>query len=346
MSLEILGHSEVRAAARDTEMFSSDLQGDRDVRTYRQIPLEVDPPKHHDFRTALTPLFVKPKVQAMSGQFAAHAENLIKGFIAKGGGEFISELALPMVAHCLGTLYSRPQDVDEWISWGEDAWVDESGNRSSVRLNSYLDRVFEEADNNPSQDIYSFISQIEINGKKITREEQFGIANVLLAGGRDTVIKLITGTIWHLSKSPEDLKYLRGDLSQLPRAISEVLRYLSPLPKIERIPKVIHDLPAEAHDPEQFVSISFVSGNHDERIFENPSEINIHREHNLHLSFGFGPHTCIGNHVAEIETAVFIETFMKLVPNWSMLESTSLDFEVVGTSKFVSRFHNLDLRIS
>jgi cytochrome P450 len=96
---EVTGHTNVRSAARDTEKYSSDLQGDRDVRTYRQIPLEIDPPRHHLFRTALSPLFVKPKIEKMIPEFEAIASDLIAALIKKGGGDFVSEVALPMVGH-------------------------------------------------------------------------------------------------------------------------------------------------------------------------------------------------------------------------------------------------------
>ena len=59
----IKGHKAVRDALRDTQTYSSDLQGDSDVRTYRQLPLEVDPPRHHLFRSALAPIFVKPAIE-------------------------------------------------------------------------------------------------------------------------------------------------------------------------------------------------------------------------------------------------------------------------------------------
>mgnify|MGYP003353688744 CR=1 FL=1 len=59
----VSGHKQVRAALRDTATYSSDLQGDADVRDYRQIPLEVDPPRHHLYRTALAPYFVKPRIE-------------------------------------------------------------------------------------------------------------------------------------------------------------------------------------------------------------------------------------------------------------------------------------------
>ena len=71
----VTGHAAVRAALRDTDTYSSNLQGDADVRDYRQIPLEIDPPDHHLYRAALGPLFVKPRIESMRPQFGDIAQD-------------------------------------------------------------------------------------------------------------------------------------------------------------------------------------------------------------------------------------------------------------------------------
>ena len=338
---EVIGHANVRSAARDTENYSSDLQGDRDVRTYRQIPLEVDPPRHHLYRTALSPLFVKPKIEKMIPEFEAVAKSLILEFRNKGGGDVVSELALPMVGHCLGIIYNRPQDVSEWLSWGSDVWITTPTGRSGEHLDRYLKSVFDEAENSQEDNAWTFISQLELNGEKITRTEMYGIANVLLAGGRDTVVKLMTGMIWHLAASSEDREFLIENPDKLGKAIHEVLRYLSPLPRMERVPAAVLALPEELRDPKDYDHLSFVSGNFDESVFNEPDKINIHRERNPHLAFGFGPHTCIGNHVAEVETAALISTFLGEVNNWEVLPDSEISLDTIGKFQYPGRFHSL-----
>ena len=338
---EVIGHANVRSAARDTENYSSDLQGDRDVRTYRQIPLEVDPPRHHLYRTALSPLFVKPKIEKMIPEFEAVAKSLILEFRNKGGGDVVSELALPMVGHCLGIIYNRPQDVTEWLSWGSDVWITTPTGRSGEHLDRYLKSVFDEAENSVEDNAWTFISQLELNGEKITRTEMYGIANVLLAGGRDTVVKLMTGMIWHLAASSEDREFLIENPDKLGKAIHEVLRYLSPLPRMERVPAAVLALPEDLRDPKDYDHLSFVSGNFDESVFNEPDKTNIHRERNPHLALGFVPHTCIGNHVAEVETAALISTFLREVNDWEVLPDSEISFDTIGKFQYPGRFHSL-----
>ncbi|MEI7443094.1 MAG: hypothetical protein WCK30_06035, partial [Actinomycetes bacterium] len=77
MANEIRGYDAVRQAAKDFGTYSSDLLGDRDVRTYRQLPLEADPPRHTQFREAVQSLFMSDAIAKHSAEFARHAKKLI-----------------------------------------------------------------------------------------------------------------------------------------------------------------------------------------------------------------------------------------------------------------------------
>ena len=320
---EITGHKAVRQALRDTETYSSDLQGDADVRNYRQLPLEVDPPRHHLYRAALTPHFVKPAIAKNIPEFERISRELIRKFFTTGG-EVVSQLALPLVMKNLGVIYNRPQDVAEWISWGPDVWTAAGPTRSGDVLHSYLDRIYAEALGGESDDIWREIARLEIDGKVISAEEFRGIAGVLLAGGRDTVVKLFTGIIWHLGNSPEDFQALKEDLTLIDSAIQEFLRYLTPLPAMARTTTPesrASDLPEN-----RYVQISFISGNFDQTVFENPTKLDIRRPRNPHLSFGFGPHTCLGNHIAEIEAKVFLKVLLEEEYIWTISPESEIKF--------------------
>jgi len=305
----ITSHKALREALRDTQTYSSDLQGDADVRDYRQLPLEVDPPRHHLYRSALAPIFVKPSIERHVDAFTVNTKKIVADYFKQSQQNVVSNLALPIVMQNLGVIYNRPQDVAEWISWGPDVWTAESEQRSGEVLHRYLDRIYEEALSGSSDDVWRQIATMEIEGQKVSASEFRGIAGVLLAGGRDTVVKLLTGIIWHLARKPSDLQKLRTNPDLISPAIQEFLRFFSPLPMMNRttVPESGKtDLPDD-----RYVGMSFISGNFDTTVFENPYEINIERPRNPHLSFGFGPHTCLGNHIAEIEAKVFIRVIIE-----------------------------------
>ena len=108
---EITGHKSVREALRNTEKYSSDLQGDADVRDYRQIPLEVDPPRHHLYRAALAPYFVKPTIEKMAPDFRKNSQDFIKEKYS-----LTAEKPINFVFH--GGSGSSQEEIREAISYG------------------------------------------------------------------------------------------------------------------------------------------------------------------------------------------------------------------------------------
>jgi len=123
--------------------------------------------------------------------------------------------------------------------------------------------------------------------------------------------------MWHFGNHPEDLNLLRAKPELISSAIQEFLRFLTPLPVMNRtlVPESSGlDLPDN-----RYVGISFISGNFDETVFADPFQIDFNRGRNPHLSFGFGPHTCLGNHIAEIEARVFLETLLSSNLDWKIV---------------------------
>lgn len=338
ISHEISGHKAVRQALRDTDTYSSDLQGDADVREYRQLPLELDPPRHHLFRAALAPYFVKPAIEKFIPEFEDLAREHVTKFFADGG-DVVTNLALPLVMANLGVIYNRPQDVQEWIEWGPDVWTAAGPIRSGDVLHGYLDRIYEEALIGKTSDMWREIATLEIDEKVVSAEEFRGITGVLLAGGRDTVVKLLTGIVWHLGNSQRDFELLKNDSTLFDGAIDELLRFLSPLPAMARttVPEsTTKELPTD-----RYVQISFISANFDETVFENPFEIDILRSRNPHLSFGFGPHTCIGNHITEIEAKVFLKALLEVTDPWKISNQSGIRFYEGSLARVPAHFAEL-----
>lgn len=365
---EIRGYHDVRAAAKDTATYSSDLIGDRDTRTYKQVPLEYDPPRHTTFREAVSPMFMSQNIEPKAPEFERIARNLIAGITARGGGDVARDLALPYVMSCLTVIYNRPQDLEEWVSWGPDVWTAEAyrsgviGNdespageapRSGALLESYLDRVFAAATPAPgadpaTTDVWDWIAGLEIDGQRLTRDEMFGIANVLLAGGRDTVIRLITGLTWHLVAHPADRRYLTENPGAFNAAIAEMVRFLSPLPKIERVLPGDRDIPIPDRDPGTYVLLNYLSANHDRTIWANPDVVDIHRERRPHLAFGFGRHSCMGMNITEYEARAFLTALLDDWPDWEFDGQPRVEWVTEGTGEdafsVIDRFASVRVR--
>lgn len=343
---EITAHAEVKAAAKDWARFSSDLRGDPDVRAYRQIPLEVDPPGHATYRAILTPIFSRPDIALLEPQLRTVATRLVQTFARRGAVEAVHDLAVPMVGASIAVAFGRPQDAEELASWGLTSWqVYPDGTRDGARLEAYLDRVFGEAARRPAADAFSRIAAAKIGGRRLSRLEKRGLGNLILAGGRDTVILLLCGALWHLATAADERRRLARDPDRIPAAVEELLRFLSPLPRMERI--VTEDVTglwgtASAGD---IVLLGFAAANHDAAAFAEPGTIKLDRSPNPHVAFGNGPHTCIGVHLARLEARVFLETLLAVVPDWRLGSGSRITFEALGGVRVPAAFEALPLMV-
>ena len=336
----IKGSKEVRAAARDYEKYSSNLQGDQDVRDYKQLPLEVDPPDHTALRDLLNPWFSKDSVGKFAPEFRTIAKNLIDSFGHEV--EVTHELALQMIVQCLGVVFGRPQDVEEWYSWGPDTWItDEDGIRHGDHLDRYLLKTFDELNQTPTDDLFGVLNRAEIAGRALTRKEKYGMANLVLAGGRDTVVKLISGCLWHLANNEEHRTKLKNEPELIPDFISEMVRFLSPLPMMHRV-----DV-AETTNPEEpkYAWLSFISANQDSTVIPEPEQIKLDRGANPHLGFGYGRHSCIGMHLAQLEAKIVLELWLEKFSSWEVLPESELLFDFEDYKFIPSRFHSLHLSL-
>lgn len=334
---------DIKAALRNTQEFSSNLQGDSDVRDYRQLPLEVDPPEHHTYRTLLSDLFVKPRIQSLQPKFEDIAQALLREFHSHNGGNFVELVATRYVVTCLGVIFNRPQDVNEWLAWGADVWTADGPERDGTRLHTYLQRVYEEAHLAKREDAWSYLAHYQLEDRTITFQEFKGMSSVMLAGGRDTVIKLISGATWHLLENPQDADRLRSGEVSIQNAIQEYLRYFSPLAAMYRVGTDQRELADNERDPELFIEMAFAEANHDPSVFAQPDRINIQRGKIGHVAFGFGPHTCIGNHIAEIETLTMLQCILPLLSTWFLRTPAELTYTKTQHSRFPSEIHVLDV---
>ncbi|WP_375388639.1 cytochrome P450 [uncultured Amnibacterium sp.] len=362
---EVVGYADVRKAAKNTRDYSSEVQGDTDIRQYRHLPLEMDAPRHTEMRLQLMKLFAAEHIKPLAPQFVEVAHEVLARARSGERLNVLMDLALPYVMGCLAVIYNRPQDRDEWISWGPNVWfadvwmsngvvTEESKRaqrernytiktqRSAATLDAYVLRVLAESaargrSFEESHDFWDLVNEITLDGEPLTLQEKLGTGSTLMAGGRDTGTKLITGIIWHLITTPADRVFLRDNPESRLAAIHEIARYLSPLPRLERLaPGAPND-----EDDENRVMLSFVSANFDREAFPDPETIDIHRPPKPNLAFGFGRHSCLGLQITEVQTLAFLEVFLEQWPDLEFVEPPQLEY-IVERPGTPQEFHLLD----
>lgn len=297
----ILRHEDVRKAAKDWKTFSSDaphrvpIPSEEHLRSVRQLPIETDPPLHTEYRDLVEPFFLRAKQPAFIGRIEAIVDNLLAEALARDSIEAVGEFALPLQSRALTVLLGVDEaEAEKFIGWGVHVFHGEHGVRQAAELEKYLGEQFDKAAASPGDDFYSVLTRATFQGRPLTRAEQLGFANLMFAGGRDTVIHSVAFAIGYLAEHPAALAALRADPDRIVLASEEFFRVSMPLTHIGRVCPVetdVHGMTVQAGDR---ASLCWASANLDETVFPAAHEIHLDRRPNPHVSFGFGPHLCLG----------------------------------------------------
>ena len=297
----VLRHEDVRKAAKDWKTFSSDaprrvpIPSEEHLRTVRQLPLEVDPPDQTDYRKLVEPFFLRARQPAFVARIEALTDRLLSDALGHESIEIVEGFALPLQSRALTILLDVPEsEADLFISWGVHVFHGEHGVQQGAALERYLNEQFDRAAANPGDDFYGVLTKTPYHGRPLSRAEMLGYANIMFAGGRDTVIHSIACAIGYLAEHSEALEFLRADPDRIVLASEEFFRAYMPLTHIGRVGPVatdVHGMEVKAGDR---ATLCWASANLDEKVFEAADEVRLDRKPNPHVSFGFGGHLCLG----------------------------------------------------
>lgn len=297
----ILRHEDVRRTAKDWRTFSSDapfrvpIPSEEEVRTMRQLPIETDPPEHTEYRAIVEPFFKRAKEAEMIAKVESLIGRLLDRALAGESVELVHEFALPLQSHALTYLLNVPESEAEiWIGWGIHVFRVRDGLKPGTELEEYLHREFDRAEADPGEDFFSALAKAEFRGRRLTREEAMGFANLAFAGGRDTIIHTVSNIFAYLAENPAALDYLREDPGRAVHASEEFFRVYIPLTHIGRVCPVDTEVGGVTVPAGDRVSLCWSSANRDETVFSDADEIRLDRKPNPHLAFGFGTHLCLG----------------------------------------------------
>ncbi|MBC8011500.1 MAG: cytochrome P450 [Burkholderiales bacterium] len=323
----ILRHEDVRRAAKDWQTFSSDapfkvpIPTEEDVRTVRQLPLEVDPPEQQDYREVVEPFFNRAKLPEVVARMEALVGELVTAALQRDSFEVVRDFAIPLQSRALAILLNVPDsEAQVWIGWGTHVFREGNGTSKGAQLEAYANALLDRGAAHPDDSFFSAITRATFRGRLLTREEMLGYCSIVFAGGRDTVINSITGIIAHFAKSPADLDFVRADRKRIIGASEEFFRVLSPVTHLARKCPMGADVHGVKVAPGEFASLAFSSANFDASVFDAPDEVRLDRRPNPHVAFGFGPHLCLGAAHARLVVRTLISTLCDHVAAIDILE--------------------------
>ena len=325
----ILRHADVRQAAKDWKTYSSDapfrvpIPSEEDVRSMRQLPIEVDPPEHRAYRKIIEPFFKRAKLPDVIASVETLIESTVKEAKEREQIEIVRELALPLQSRALTYLLNVPEsEAEVWIGWGTHVFRDgDSGEANGTAFENYLHQQFDKALANPGEDMFSALTKAYYQGRPLTRDEMMGFANLTFAGGRDTVINTIASVFAYLTEHPQALAFLREDPKRVVNAGEEFFRVISPLTHIGRVCPVETDVHGVTVPAQGRVSLCWASANQDETAFDTPEEIRLDRKPNPHLAFGAGTHLCLGAPHARLLLRTLLKTLAQEVQSITLIDA-------------------------
>lgn len=322
----ILRHEDVRRAAKDWKTFSSNapfrvpIPSEEDVRTMRQLPVEVDPPEHTEYRKLVEPFFARAKDPAMIAQVEALLDEMLTLALGRDSIEIVRDFAIPIQSRALAYLLNVPEsEAATWIGWGVHVFRD--GPSKGATLETYLHAQFDRAETNPGPDFFSALTQATFRGRHLTRTEMMGFGNLTFAGGRDTVIHTISSALAYLAQHAEALEFLRQDPARVVHAVEEFFRVITPLTHIGRVCPVETNVHGATVRPGGRVSLCWASANRDDAAFEAPDEVRLDRKPNPHLAFGFGAHLCLGAAHARLILRTLLQKCIERVATITLLQA-------------------------
>lgn len=298
----ILRHEDVRRAAKDWKAFSSDapfrvpIPSEEKLRSVRQLPIEVDPPEHTDYRRLVEPFFLRARQPAFVARVEAITERLVDEGLASETIEAVGGFALPLQSRALTVLLDVPEaEAERFIGWGVHVFHHgDNGAEKGADLERYLNEQFDRAAAAAGDDFYGLLTKATYRGRSLTRAEMLGFANLMFAGGRDTIIHTVASVIGYFAGRPEALEFLRADPERIVHASEEFFRVYMPLSHIGRVCPVETDVQGMTVKAGERASLCWASANLDETVFEAADEIRLDRRPNPHVAFGFGVHLCLG----------------------------------------------------
>jgi len=296
--------------------------------------LFLDPPHHTRLRKLLNKEFTPNMIQRMRPRIQQAVNTLLDQAASKSEMEFMSEFANPLpvivIAEMLGIPSADQRDFQIW----SDALADFFGNstgtiegarhaqNSLLNLTEYFRDLLPERREHKGDDLVSLLLRVEEEGEALTGEELLAQCTLLLVAGHETTRNLLGNGMLALLRHPDQFAKLKENPLLMPLAVREFARYDSPVQFSGRA--VTEDF--VWHDKEikkgQTVLLLLASANRDPEKFRDPERLDISRDEGMPLSFGHGPHFCIGAALAYAEAEIAFTTLLERAPGLRMLDDS------------------------
>lgn len=327
--------------------------------------VDLDDPMHMKLRALTQGWFMPPNLRKLEDRIAGLAKEHVDHMASLGGEcDFVKEVALWYPLRVINSILGIPRSDEKFIMKmtqeifgpgdpdvaAESDNLSEDGNsvtsdqgvnllQTAQELFAYFGAITEARRAQPTDDLASVIANGKIDGAPIGEREAMSYYIIVATAGHDTTSSTASGGLLELIRRPDQMAKLKNDLSLLPNAVEEMIRWVTPVKHFMRTATQDYELRGKTIRKGDGLALFYWSGNRDEDIFDQPFEFRVDRDVKKQVAFGHGVHLCLGMHLARMEIRAL---FAELLPR---LKSIELAGEPKNTrANFVSGLKSLPVR--
>jgi len=358
----VASYDDVNTLLKDGKLYSSSMFWPALLGEFDPVPevppmISMDPPGHVHLRKLANKAFVPSKIKTLVDRTYEVANELIDDIVAKHGNEGVIDWAtefcalypVTVIAQVLGVPTERRAEFKIWVdnvlaaanraAYGPERLAEIQ--QSSDNIRKFFEDLYDERAANLQDDLISDFIQAEIDGEKMSRIEVIQMSILLLIGGVETTTNLLGTTLAELKRHPDTYDRVRADPALIPALIEEVLRYNPPVQMIFRHTMEDTELGGVSIPKGSTIMPLLASANRDETRFPDGERFDIDRKISVPLmSFGQGPHFCLGNFLSRMEAKSALEVAFR---RFAVLDPLSEDVEWLD-SYFARGPHHLPTR--
>ncbi|KRQ16766.1 cytochrome P450 [Bradyrhizobium manausense] len=319
---------------------------------WTQSFIKMGPPKHGEQRATVSPIVAPENLTKLEGLIRRRVRTILDGLPLNDTFNWVDMVSIELTTQMLATLFDFPFEDRRLLTYWSDVAVsvpkvghaiDTWDKRSTILSEclEYFTRLWNERVNAEARmDLISMMAHSPAT-RHMEPSEFLGNLILLIVGGNDTTRNSITGGLLFMNQHPCELRKLRDNPKLVSSAVSEIIRYQTPIAHMRRNAAADIVVGGKQIRKGDKVVMWYISGNRDEEVIENADSFVIDRKNvRRHLSFGFGIHRCVGRHLAELQLKIL----------WEEILNARLEIRVVGepqriASNFVHGYSALPVQI-
>ena len=316
-----LGYDECHTVLTHPDTFSSSIYDKIMGPVMGRTLLELAGADHRASRALVSPPFRVALLDRWRSELVeVVVHELIDGFASRGRAELARDFTFAFPVQVIARIMGLPrQDYPRFqrlsiellnvvYNWG-------CGIAASAALKAYFTEILAERRRNPQDDLITMLSQSEVDGSRLTDDEIFAFLLLILPAGVETTYRASGNLLVALLTDPAQLDALRADRGMLQRAFEEALRWEPPITTVVRVAVRDCELGGVGIPAGTNVSVSVAAANRDPKRYPDPDRFDPARTNIAHLTFGGGPHLCLGMHLARMEATVAIDALLDRLPD-------------------------------